>query len=172
MPNSKSRSKIKQRRKQTQSKTKRKRKSKQKAGAKKVYRHGCPEGYFLKRGYTRRSYTRKAKTGKVAKVKGTKVSPKCTKGKGTHGKKVIPPLKHGLLSKYGYHVNKSEKERRAALEEAIKHGSKSEIIKHLRALVTLQRWNPKSHDVMLKDYLYLRKKYYPERAQIYQVKKY
>lgn len=105
----------------------------------------------------------------MARVKATTVEPFCMPGNPSsgYGAKVIPPLKRNLLGQYGYSASASDAQRHRALNQAVKEHGASEISKHLRALVTLQRWNPPTHDIMLSDFEYMRHKYYPDREKVY-----
>jgi hypothetical protein len=125
----------------------------------------CPPGKIMREGYRRTSYKRRTSTGKRVSVKGAYVKPVCIIDRGKKGKgaRVIPPLTEGLLSQFGYHVNVSEEKRMQALEKAIDKYGQQEVIRHLRARLTLMRANPKAHAVMNRDYEKLRKKHYPHR---------
>lgn len=127
----------------------------------------CGKGKILRKGYERKSYLRASKKDEKIYVARTKVPAVCIKdiGKPGYGPTLIPPLTKGLLGKYKTSLSKEQ--RRKALEDVIKKHDVSEIYKHLRALVTLQRWNKQSHDIMLDDFNYLRKKYYPQRLNQY-----
>lgn len=56
-------------------------------------------------------------------------------------RQVIPPLRHGTLSKYGYHnvADLTVAERHRALEKAIKGLSHATVIHKLSAVAVLQR---------------------------------
>ncbi|AYV81943.1 MAG: hypothetical protein Harvfovirus83_4 [Harvfovirus sp.] len=120
----------------------------------------CPSGQKK-----RKSYNRRSRNGSRVHVKGRCVSDR---GKRAYSPKLIPPLKRGLLGQFGYNMRQSKEARHRALDKAVKKLGRSEVSKHVRALVTLQRWNPSSHDPMLQDFNYLRRKYYPERVGVYE----
>lgn len=100
----------------------------------------CPIGEIMKDGYYRHTY--KTKTG--ATVKGKYVKQACTPNKGKPGKtiasaKVIPKLKKGELSKYGYSTHLSEKDRMKSLIKAVGELSYATVIRKLNAVRTLSK---------------------------------
>jgi hypothetical protein len=130
----------------------------------------CPKGQILRKGYRRRSYTR-SNSPRTAQthVKETYVRPVCIQDRGQpgYGAQVIPPLTPNLLGQFGYSTYASQAQRRKSLNDAINNIGLLEIYRHLRDIITLQRWNPRAHDIMLDDFNYLRRKYYPDRIGKY-----
>lgn len=105
----------------------------------------------------------------MTRVPASRVAPTCISdvGQPGHGPQVIPPLTPGLLGDFGYTSKGSETQRHRALNSAVRELGKDAVSRHLRAIVTLQRWNPPTHDIMLDDFNYLREKYYPHRIGVY-----
>jgi len=105
----------------------------------------CPEGYVLRKGYTRKvrnevlakGYTVRRKrqfyTAKPTKSEVT-VGASCAKKKTHSGKGV---LRKGLLIKYGYSYRLADSQRKKALESAIKAYGKTSVYNRLRAVVKL-----------------------------------
>lgn len=133
-------------------------------------RDPCPPGQILRKGYRRRSYTRRSRSGSTVRVPVTSVGPTCVPDFGQPGKgpRVIPPLTANLLRQFGYSASANESQRHSAIDEAIEEYGPLDVYRHLRNIVTLQRWNPESHDVMLDDVKYIRNKYYPHRIGKYE----
>jgi hypothetical protein len=107
-----------------------------------------------KRGYIRRkSYIRKD---------GTKVKSTCIKDLGKPGRtpkreKVLPKLKPGKLSKFGYETKKPAKDRRRALMKASKNPktkklSKKKMLSNSRRLVVLKNYTKRSNPSAYKKY--------------------
>ena len=90
---------------------------------------------ILRKGYTRKSYVRKD----GVKVKQTKVKAGyiIDRGMPGKGKKIIPKLNKGTLSKFKYSVKDSVALRHKALEKAVKKESYPTIVRKLTAVSTL-----------------------------------
>ena len=74
---------------------------------------------------------------------GKRVRSVCVKNKGLPGKtpkskKVLPKLKHGLLSKYGYHLNENSTKRQSAIRKAMNDEG---ILLIYRRLVVLKSYH-------------------------------
>ncbi len=116
---------------------------------KKTIRRGrCPLGKVMREGYTKKS--------------GTKVSPKCVKDKGLPGKvtteaKVLPKLKKGQLTKYGYHLHESSEQRFEALMKAMKVYGYASLIRHLVPLRSYMKDEPKNYKIVDTDIKKLQK---------------
>lgn len=166
---SKSRTRSRSKSKNRRSRQNSNRRNSKKRSSSRSKRNPCGPGEILRTAFTRKGFTRKTTDGKKIRVGSSRVKETCVKDKGKPGKgpQLIPPLKRGLLSQYGYTMNASEDERRGALDEAAKNLDTLEILRHLRALVTLQRANPSVHDNMIKDFTYFREKYFPHRVGRY-----
>jgi hypothetical protein len=132
----------------------------------------CPPGQILRKGYTRRRYIRRSRSrsGSRINVSGTTVAPVCVTDIGQPGKgpKIIPPLTPNLLRQFGYSAHAPDSQRHSAIDQAIQEYGPLDVYQHLRDIVTLQRWNPGSHDIMLGDVKYIRSKYYPDRVGKYE----
>lgn len=117
----------------------------------------CPEGEILRLGYTRKAYTRS--TG--AKVLPTKVPPKCIPDKGAKGRgpKIIKMRKDLSLRNYGYSTTKTLKERKEALDKAVKEHGAGPVVVRLNKLVVLQGRNPTAAKKFLEDLKYVQTKY-------------
>ena len=93
----------------------------------------CPKGSISRFGY---SYRKKSKK--------IKVSASCIKSRGlrSRGKRtsrVLPILKKGSLTKFGYSTHEPENTRRSALRKALKVYGYSSLIKKLNAVKLLTR---------------------------------
>ena len=96
----------------------------------------CKKGYILRKGYNRKGYTRKDGT----RVKATYVPESCIVDRGNPGKgpKLIPKLKKGELSEFGYSLSyRLVGERRGPLKKAIKKYGALSIMRKLNAVATL-----------------------------------
>jgi len=100
-------------------------------------RRRCPRGQILRKGYTRKAYTRKDGT----RVKAVRVKANCILDKGLPGKgpKVIPKLRKGLLTQYGYHATDTVAKRHLALDKAVKAYGGASVIRKLNAIYVLNR---------------------------------
>jgi hypothetical protein len=116
-------------------------------------RNGCPQGYILRRGYTRKFRPSVKATGFTVRRKGTvyTVRPKantirvpaaCIKDRGLPGKgpregEGIGKLRKGELIKYGYQYRLSDSLRQAALKKAIKRYGPLSVYRKLDAVAKL-----------------------------------
>ena len=115
-------------------------------------RKKCSKGKIVRSAYTRKN--------------GTRVRSSCTTNKGLPGKtpaskKVLPKLKPGLLSQYGYHLNKPIVTRDRAIKKAINDEGSLPVLKHLVVLRTYGKHNPPLFKKLDRDVKYvqsLRKK--------------
>ena len=74
-------------------------------------------------------------------------------------RKVIPSLKKGSLTKYGYHVRDSKESRRKALNKSLKKYGYSCLIKKLNAVKILSKnASPSNSKIYAQDIRYLQKK--------------
>jgi len=104
----------------------------------------CKNDEVVREGYTRRNY--KHKNGEI--VRSTIVPPGCIKAVGLSKKRGVKGqqlfvLQKGLLTKYGYHFNKSETERHSAINKALKHIKPLSVYRKINALYVLNK--NKSH---------------------------
>jgi len=102
------------------------------------------------------SYVRKAQTTRVRGVSAYDV--------GTIGKpkSVIGPLKHGMLTKFGYHPVEEQNDRRRALNKAIKNGGEKPlaVFRRLQAVSILtKRMAPRASRIYKSDAGWVRVKY-------------
>jgi len=100
----------------------------------------CPRGYIMRSGYTTRN--------------DVVVKPTCIKDRGKKGKgpKLIPPLKKGLLTKYGYSSKESTQKRHAALKKAAREYGAGNLVQKLNAIYVLNRnTNPKVAAIFNRD---------------------
>ena len=116
----------------------------------------------------RKAYRRKSfvahRGRKKYRVKATKVPATVYKavdrGKRGRGKKVIPTLKTGELSKHGYSFSKRASTRHRALVKSVKEDGYRTTISRLTALqVLFKRTNPKYSKIAKSDREWLRKNY-------------
>ena len=123
----------------------------------------CPEGYKLRKGYTRKFrnsivssgytvrrkgklYTAKPKTGAV------QVAAKCIKNRTAKGSTVFGKLRKGDLIKYGYQYRLADRLRHGALEKAIKHYGALSVYHKLDAVAKLtKRTAPDASAIFSKD---------------------
>ena len=104
----------------------------------------------------RSSYMRKAKT---VSVKGVPAYDVGTIGR---SKSVIGPLKHGMLTKFGYHPVEAMTNRHKALMRAINKGKEDPhaVLKRLVAISTLtKRMAPRASRIYKQDAKWIHKKY-------------
>ena len=102
------------------------------------------------------SYVRKAKT---VRVKGQPAYDVGTIGK---PKSLIGPLKHGMLTKFGYHPVEAMTNRHKALMLAINKGKELPlaVFRRLMAISTLtKRMAPRAHRIYKQDAKWIRIKY-------------
>jgi hypothetical protein len=101
-------------------------------------RKACPKGSISRRGYI---YMRKS-TGKRTKVKSSCVKSKGRRSRGLRTNRVLPKLKKGSLTKYGYHLSETASVRHAALKKAYKAYGYSTLIKKLNAVRVYNKSRP------------------------------
>lgn len=115
----------------------------------------CPPGMISRKAYIRKYSTavrkqgftvRRRSTGRVYRVypkaTGMYVESRCVKdlglpGKGPREGKGVGPLRKGELKRYGYSFRRSEAQRHAALQEAIKHYGALGVYRKLDAVAKL-----------------------------------
>jgi hypothetical protein len=112
------------------------------------YIMSCKRGYIRRKAYTRRD--------------GTKVKSTCIKDLGKPGRtrkrdRVLPKLKPGELSKFGYETKKPSKDRRRALLRASKNPrtkklSAKKMLANSRRLVVLKNYTKRSNPNAYKKY--------------------
>ena len=128
----------------------------------------CPEGYTLRKGYTRKFSKSIKSNGFTVRRKGTvytvrpkvntvRVPPACIKNRGLPGKGVkegegIGKLRKGELIKYGYQYRLSDSLRQAALKKAIKRYGALSVYRKLDAVAKLSlRTAPDASGIFVKD---------------------
>ncbi len=119
----------------------------------------CPIGEIQRVGY---SYIKK-KTNKKVNVKSTCIEDKGRAGKGPKLIQ-IPEYDVGLLSKYGYSLTHSHKDRIKSIKKAIKENSELKILRHINALRTLQKSNEKNYNKLDKDLKWIDKDYKKQKV--------
>jgi hypothetical protein len=76
-------------------------------------------------------------------------------------------IKHpGKLSKYGYHINDLQKNRRYALINSLIHEGYNNTMKRLNALYVFNKYNEDINYRLEKDKIYLKKIYLKKMLQI------
>ena len=123
----------------------------------------CPEGYKLRKGYTRKFrnsivstgytvrrkgklYTAKPKTGEVH------IAAKCIKNRTAKGTTIFGELRKGDLIKYGYQYRLADRLRHAALKKAIKKHEALPVYHKLDAVAKLtKRTAPDASAIFSKD---------------------
>lgn len=90
-----------------------------------------PKGYIIRRGYEK-----KTKTGKTICIEPALIKDRGLPGKGP---KLIPELKKGMLTSYGYSANDSAQKRHQSIKESAKHNDPLAIFRGLLAVSTLNK---------------------------------
>jgi hypothetical protein len=119
----------------------------------------CPKGKILRQGYVR-----EASSGRPANY----VKSSCVKDMGKPGKgpKTLPPIGDDLhLSKYGYKVHASSKQRRIALTNAMKDVGILPVLRHLNLIRNYQS-DPVIKGAMTKDVEFLKQTYKMFKVQL------
>lgn len=93
----------------------------------------CPKGYISRFGY---SYRKKSKK---IKVRASCIKSRGLRSRGKRTSIVLPILKKGSLTKFGYSTREPENKRRSALRKALKVYGYSSLIKKLNAVKLLTR---------------------------------
>ena len=106
----------------------------------------CPKNKIKRKAYTTK--------------KGTHVKATCTKNMGAPGKtpkskKVLPKLKKGELTTYGYHLKNSAEKREKSLRKAMKHEGNLEVLRRIVVLRTYLKSNPTHYKKLNKDVEYI-----------------
>ena len=116
---------------------------------KRKYSHKkCPRGSISRRGYI---YLKKS-TGKRIRVKSGCIKSKGLRSRGKKSNRVLPKLKKGSLTKYGYSTSVSESKRHIALKKALKAYGYSTLVKKLNAVKLLTKnTNPKNSRIYGRD---------------------
>ncbi len=129
---------------------------------------GCPQGYIMRRGYTRKFKPSVKTSGFTVRRKGTvyTVRPKantirvpaaCIKDRGLPGKgpredEGIGKLRKGELIKYGYQYRLSDALRQKALKKAIKRYGPLSVYRKLDAVAKLSlRTAPDASSIFSRD---------------------
>ena len=134
---------------------------------KSLSRRACPPGMIERKAYARRystavlqqGFKKKSRSGKTIVVKPHKrnltvVKRKCIKDTGLPGKgeKKIGPLRKGELSRYGYTLKISEKERHKSLKKAVEKYGALGVYRKLDAVAKLtSRSVPEASKLFEKD---------------------
>ena len=116
----------------------------------------CGRRQILRKAYTRRD--------------GTRVHATCIKNKGLPGRtiasaKVLPKLKVGKLTRYGYHADKSAKARLAALSKSVRGVGYATTIRRVVAIRNYSEHNPRLLKIYETDIKNLQKKYRNKRSK-------
>lgn len=131
-------------------------------------RNGCPQGYILRKSYTRKYRSEVAQSGFTVRRKGKlytirptnrsiHVPAGCIKDRGLPGKgprsgKGFGQLRKGDLIKYGYQYRLSDALRHRALKKAIKQYGKTTVFHKLDAIAKLsKRTAPDASNIFARD---------------------
>jgi hypothetical protein len=137
---------------------------------------GCPQGYIMRRGYTRRFKPSVKTSGFTVRRRGTvyTVRPKantirvpaaCIKDRGLPGKgpregEGIGKLRKGELIKYGYQYRLSDALRQKSLRKAIKRYGPLSVYRKLDAVAKLSlRTAPDASSIFSRDRNWIRNNY-------------
>ena len=114
----------------------------------------CPKGTISRRSYVYHS----KKTGKSRRIKASCVkSPRSLRARGKKAKRVIPKLRSGSLTKYGFHAADSVEKRHASLRKAYKAYGRAELDRKLAAVMVLTKnTNPKASKVYKESIKYVK----------------
>lgn len=112
-----------------------KRRSSKKRSYKRTPTRGCPRGYIRRASYKRKSYTRKS----GSRVRSARVKSNCIKMQGKHGLRVIPKLRKGDLSQFGYSSSASATSRHRSLAKAVKEYGALSVFRKLNAIMVLNK---------------------------------
>lgn len=135
--------------------------------------NGCPQGYILRRGYTRKFRPSVKSTGFTVRRKGTvytvrpkantiRVPASCIKNRGLPGKgpEGIGKLRKGELIKYGYQYRLSDSLRQAALKKAVKRYGALSVYRKLDAVSKLSlRTAPDASKIFSRDRDWIRENF-------------
>ena len=117
-------------------------------------RKKCPKGSISRVGYT---YIKKS-TGRRIRVKSTCVKSKGMRSRGKKSRRVLPSLKKGSLTKYGYSVKETDQKRHISLKKALNAYGYSSVIKKLNAVKLLTKnTNPTNSRIYGKDIKWVQK---------------
>jgi len=120
-----------------------------------------PEHKIRRSSYVRKSYIRKDGT----KVKGSKVKSSLITDRGNKGKgrRLFEIKDKGFLREEGYSLSKSVPERKVSLRRASKEKGTLSVLRHLNAIRTLQKNNPKNFKKLDQDMKFIQKEYRSEK---------
>ena len=110
----------------------------------------CGKGFILREGYKRRGYYNKYGTY----IKAVYVPPTCIVDRGKKGKgpRLLPELKKGTLSQYGYHAHLNAQERHKSLSRATRNIPAITVFRKLNAVYVLSRnTNPRVSNIFRRD---------------------
>ena len=123
----------------------------------------CPNGYVMRKGYTRKFTNNIARSGYTVRRKGklytfypkvssVKVPPQCVKKPTRNSSSKIGKLRKGDLIKYGYQYRLSDRLRHKALEKAIEVYGVTSVYHKLDAVAKLSvRIAPDASKIFKKD---------------------
>ena len=89
-------------------------------------RKKCPKGSISRKSYL---YRKKSLNDRKIKVRSSCVKSKGKRSHGLRPKRVLPSLKKGSLTKYGYHLSETAENRHKALRKAYNVYGYSTLIK-------------------------------------------
>lgn len=119
----------------------------------------CRKDQIIRKGYKRAAYYREDGTY----VSASKVGPSCIADLGNSGKgpRLIPKMKKGELTKFGYSLDKLAGPRRVALKKAVRAYDGLSVFRKLNALATLNKnVNPVYARKFKSDAAWVKKTYY------------
>lgn len=142
-------------------------------GGQSTRRNGCPQGYILRKGYTRKYRGSVAQSGFTVRRKGKlytvrpstrsiHVAASCIKDRGLPGKgpssgKSFAKLRKGDLIKYGYQYRLSDALRHRALKKAIDQYGATSVFHKLDAVAKLsKRTAPDASNIFSRDRSWVR----------------
>ena len=118
----------------------------------KYSRKKCPFGSISRIGY---NYKKKSLNNRKIKVRSACIKSKGKRSYGVKPKRVLPTLKKGSLTKYGYHVSETTDNRHKALKKAFKEYGYSSLIKKLNAVRIYNKSRPAVYQKYTSDIKYV-----------------
>ena len=116
-------------------------------------RKKCSKGSISRRKY---SYKKKSLHNKKIKVRASCVKSRGRRSLGLKVNRVLPSLKKGSLTKYGYHLSDPEEIRHKALKKAFNAYGYSSLIKKLNAVRVYNKSKPTIFNKYSKDMAHVR----------------
>ena len=116
-------------------------------------RKRCPKGSISRVSY---SYRKKSLGGRKIKVHSSCMRSKGLRSRGKKTRRVLPSLKKGSLTRYGYNVHETKEMRHKALKKALKIYGYASLVRKLNAVKLLTKnTSPSNSKIYGQDINYL-----------------